>query len=366
MKTRKESIEEILLCPITKTALREVSHEKLCEINAKIALGEICFLNGKGIDCAIDGAYTTQSLGIIYAVIKDIIFLLPKYAIVEKNLQGVWETLDEFTVENETLENFYEEFGWKKNNENVYQDAAIFEDLRTVSNDYVHNCHKRVKNMLPASGTYLLDAASGPIQFDEYLEYSKNFEYRVCLDISSSALQLAREKLGNKGIYILGDIANIPLRPAKINAVVSLNTIYHIPKDQQLLAFKELHRVLAPGAPAVVVYEWGRHSHLMNLFVFPYKVYQHLLKRIVKLKPSLSKHPDIYFHAFNRGYFTPDALGFEIKTYVWRSVSVPFMKIYIHGGIFGKTVLNWIFKLEQKYPTMAGNMGEYPMFYFKK
>jgi len=105
---------------------------------------------------------------------------------------------------------------------------------------------------------------------------------------------------------------------------------------------------------------------LMNLFVFPYKVYQHLVKRIVKIKPSLSTQPDIYFHAFNRGYFSPTRLGFEIKTYVWRSVSVPFMKIYIHGGIIGKSLLKWIYKLEEKHPTKAGNFGEYPMFYFNK
>ncbi|MDX2188858.1 MAG: class I SAM-dependent methyltransferase [Bacteroidota bacterium] len=366
MKTRNESILEIIKCPITNEPLFEFSEDKLSEINSQIIAGEITFLNGKSINNPIDGAYYSKRMGIIYPVIDDIIFLLPKYALVDTTLQDEWSTLDGFAFENQELENFYEEFGWKKNKNNVFEDAAKFEDLRGVSRQYIHDCHMRVKKMLPKSGRFLLDAASGPIQFDEYLEYSKDFDYRVCLDISSRALQQARAKLGDKGIYIIGDIANIPLKSNVIDAVVSLNTIYHIPKDQQLTAFQELHRVLSEGAPALVVYEWGRHSHLMNVFVFPYKIYQHAVKRLKKYTPSISTHPNIYFHAFNRSYFNRNNLGFEIKTYVWRSVSVPFMKIYVHAGLFGKLILRLIFKIEEKFPAQAGAYGEYPMFYFSK
>jgi hypothetical protein len=42
------------------------------------------------------------------------------------------------------------------------------------------------------------------------------------------------------------------------------------------------------------------------------------------------------------------------------------MKMYIHQSFFGKQFLNLIYKLEVHYPALAGNIGEYPMFYLKK
>ena len=264
------------------------------------------------------------------------------------------------------LETFYDEFGWLKSENNQYNDAVVFEDLREVSKSYIHNCHMRLKTFLPKSGKYFLDAASGPIQFDECLEYSKNFEYRVCIDLSSRALNEARKKIGNKGIFILGNIANMPIKSAKIDAAISLNTIYHIPKEQQVDAFKEIYRVLSEKAPGLIIYEWGRYSHLINLFVLPHKVKNHINKWFKVFNSDNLAQPDIYFHAFNRGYFDESKVGFKIKTYVWRSISVPFMKMYIHKWLFGEKILKMIYKIEEKFPKVAGNMGEYPLFYFEK
>ena len=51
-------------------------------------------------------------------------------------------------------------------------------------------------------GRFLLDAGSGPVQYDEYLTYSQDYRYRVCMDLSVVALQEARKRLGEKGIYV--------------------------------------------------------------------------------------------------------------------------------------------------------------------
>ena len=366
MNTRKKDILDLIACPITASELHYLSESELTTLNNKISNGKIIFLNGKACEVEIEGAFKSEKLGLIYPIIGDVNYLLPKYALIDKDNQEVLASLDEFNLGNQLLENFYEEFGWKKSENNNYNDAEVFEDLRDISHNYVHDCHMRVKKFLPQTGKYLLDAASGPIQFDEYLEYSKDYTYRVCMDLSSRALGEAAKKLGDRGIYILGNIANMPIKAGKIDAAISLNTIYHIPKEQQLDAFKEIHRVLVPGGPGVIVYEWGKHSHLINLFVLPYKIKTHVEKWVLKVAPKLRVQPDIYFHAYKHGFFSKERLGFEIKTFVWRSISVPFMKMYIHKFFFGKQLLNLIYKFEDSFPTLAGNVGEYPMFYLKK
>ena len=82
---------------------------------------------------------------------------------------------------------FYDAVGWKQIGEGVYQNAR-YEDLRPVSREYIHHCHLRLGKYLPPAGRFLLDAGSGPIQYPEYLEYSRGFQRRVCLDISRLAL----------------------------------------------------------------------------------------------------------------------------------------------------------------------------------
>lgn len=366
MSTRKKDILDLVICPITQTKLSYLTEKELAILNLKIMQGKMIFLNGKECQTEIEAAFIGEKLGLIYPIIGDINYLLPKYALIEKDNQEVLASLDEFNLGNQLLENFYEEFGWKKSENNNYNDAEVFEDLRDISHTYVHKCHMRVKNFIPSKGKYLLDAASGPIQFDEYLEYSKEYDYRVCMDLSSRALGEANRKLGDRGIYIIGNIANMPIRTGQIDAAISLNTIYHIPKEQQLDAFKEIHRVLIPGGPGVIVYEWGKHSHLINLFVLPYKIKTHIEKLVLRLAPKLRIQPDIYFHAYKQGYFSEEKLGFKMKTFVWRSISVPFMKMYIHKFFFGKQLLDLIYKIEDSFPTLAGNVGEYPMFYLKK
>ena len=102
------------------------------------------------------------------------------------------------------VRDFYDSVGWRQIGEGLYQNAR-YEDLREVSRRYLQRCHMRVARFLPSEGRYLLDAGSGPIQYPEYLEYSKGFRYRVCLDISRLALLEARERIGAHGLYVIED-----------------------------------------------------------------------------------------------------------------------------------------------------------------
>src|SRR4030067_1373605 len=99
---------------------------------------------------------------------------------------------------------FYDHVGWQEQSDGFYQNAS-YEDLRPVAQDYIHKCHLRVLRHLNPTGYFLLDAGCGPIQYPEYLEYSKGYQRRVCADISLVALQEARKRLGGHGLYILCD-----------------------------------------------------------------------------------------------------------------------------------------------------------------
>ena len=128
----------------------------------------------------------------------------------------------------EQVRQFYDQVGWKTVSDGVYQNAR-YEDLREVSRNYIHKCHLRVNRHLKPSGRYLLDAGSGPVQYPEYLTYSKNYEKRVCVDISILALKEARKRIGDKGLYVVADVAHMPFKDEVFDGAVSLHTFHHLP-----------------------------------------------------------------------------------------------------------------------------------------
>ena len=154
------------------------------------------------------------------------------------------------------VKDFYDQVGWQEVSEGVYQNAR-YEDLRPVVSDYIHKCHLRVSRYLQPSGKLMLDAGSGPIQYPEYLTYSKDYDFRVCADISIQALREARKRVGAHGLFVVSDVANLPFKPEIFDGVVSLHTIHHLPVDEHLQAYQELHRVLKTGRSAVIVNGWG-------------------------------------------------------------------------------------------------------------
>jgi SAM-dependent methyltransferase len=123
---------------------------------------------------------------------------------------------------------FYDQIGWSQAGEGLYQNAR-YEDLRPVVQEYIHKCHLRVNRYLDSAGDLLLDAGSGPVQWPEYLTYSEGYRYRVCADLSITALREARQRLGNKGLYVVMDIAHLPFHSDVFDGIVSLHTIHHLP-----------------------------------------------------------------------------------------------------------------------------------------
>jgi SAM-dependent methyltransferase len=285
---------------------------------------------------------------------------------------------------------FYNQVGWQEVSEGVYQNAR-YEDLRPVSRAYIHRCHMRVAEHLNPQGRYLLDAGSGPIQYPEYLEYSRGYSRRVCADISILALQEARRRIGEHGLFVVADIANLPFKPGVFDGIVSLHTIHHLPLQEHDQAYRELYRVLAGSASAVVVNGW--ESSLMALFKGPIRWMQRLYawKQRVSGKaqdpdsaldgPSLGntaqKSADsiafgdgpqgTFVHKHNARWLK-EHIGhmMPVEIWVWRSVSVRFLRTLIHDGKGGRHLLRMLAWLEDLFPHFFGEKGQYPLIVIKK
>jgi SAM-dependent methyltransferase len=317
----------ILRCPITGSSLHDADSETLATLNQRVRLREAHTVNGSRVEQEIDQAIISECGRYLYSVVAGVYVLLADLAIdtmPHSPGQVAHRSLGAAKV---NVRDFYDRVGWQPS-PSGYTDGELFEDLRWVSEEYRHRCNLRVKRHLPPSGRYLLDAASGPIQYDDYLDFSAGFDVRICVDLSMAALRGAKELLGDSALCILADVTEFPLQECSVDAAVSLHTIYHVPQLEQAKAFTELHRVLARGGTAVVVYVWAR-SFTVRLLQAPIALRDRWGRGIARARHLADGsnrvqvepiYKDLYFYPQSYQWFVGQRWPFDYQIFTWRSM----------------------------------------------
>jgi ubiquinone/menaquinone biosynthesis C-methylase UbiE len=260
------------------------------------------------------------------------------------------------------VKEFYNQVGWKKEN-NKYVDAILFSSTKQVVEEYKKRCENRILKYINEQGDCILDCASGPVPNGKDTYYSKKYNKHYCIDFSENALKEAEKNLGGKGKYILGDITNIPLPDNCMDAVVSLHTIYHVPKDEQLKAIDELYRVLKPGCTGVIIYNFGVHATLINIISFPFQLFNFLKKRIGKR--SAHHTEKIYFYSHSYKWFKEN-IAFDFEIAAFQLLNNNILKFYIHKFLLGRLILKLVSFFEDKLPIAMGRIAYHPLIKFTK
>ena len=269
---------------------------------------------------------------------------------------------------------FYDKVGWKMVGDGVYQNAR-YQDLRLVSSEYITRCHARVSRHIAESGRFLLDAGSGPIQYPAYEEYSRGYDFRVCADISITALKEARQRIGEHGLFVVADIAKLPFAANTFDGAVSLHTIHHLPQDEHIPAYRQVYRVLRPGKSAALVNGWTKPI-LILIAEAPIKLRNRIYKILRRTRAKVTQANTPAENAtptgtFVRKYNAPwlqRELGkfMPVNILVWRSASVKVLRNYIQPGLGGRFLLRVLFWLEEKTPHFFGKYGQYPLIVIRK
>lgn len=343
-----------LRCPITKNGLELINIEDFSNFNISENFENFGGLTHGLID------KTKQYL---YPVFNDIIVLHEQYALFVGN--GI-DSRSNLSFDKKRVFDYYNEVNYKiKDSLKIYEDSPKWVDFREVSTKYIRKAFTRASNFYAPSGKYILDIASGPIGLPEYMSLCDGYEYRICVDISINALIQAKiniEKAGKHGIYICGDITNIPIQDNSVDTVLSQHTLYHIPKNDQKTAVNEMYRVAKIDSKIVIIYNWFYHSWFMNLslnFIQIYRILRHIAGKVyVRLFHS---KPRLYFYTHSPKWFKKSfEFSKDIEFFCWRSTNIYFMNVYIHKWFFGKQILNKLIKIEEKHSRFMSTFGDYP------
>jgi len=347
--THFEAIADILRCPATKEALQFTNDP-----------GNMApFLTGESAASSVSAGYLNQSKTHFYPIIEGIICLLPAASDnLHDNVKGV--------------KAFYEDFGWQRDEDGQFQDSKRFIEQKTAVEDYYSSTMERLRQFLQPKGQYLLDVASGPVFQPENQAFSANFDKRICVDISLRALAEARRNIGDaKGIFINGDITNLPLADGICDNVMSIHTLYHVPQELQETAVRELLRVSKPGSNVVILYNWAWHSWLMNVSLLPIRLIK-AVKRAYRYFTVSAKDRwlsgGLYFYPHTPAWFERIGreLGIQVSFFSLTSIHQDFVKYYVHDRFGGAALLHFVKKMEEKHPEYLGRHGAFAFVVLRK
>jgi len=250
---------------------------------------------------------------------------------------------------------FYNTVGWEMES-GVTEDARQWEDMRPACQDYIRKCRLRVGKHIPKTGRYILDMASGPIQYDEYMGYSKGFDKRYCVDLSEKALEDAKRKIGDHGVFLHGSFFDIPLEESMFDCSISLHTIYHMDKLKQEEAVRKLLFVTRPGLPVIIVY-----SNPDNIITWLLRLLRMSLGRLESVDAK-----DLYFHQHKNSWWARFEDVAQVELLPWRSFSSRVQHKIIPDNRIGRIMLLILFSLEDKFPNFFVKYFSYSMIILKK
>ncbi len=239
-------------------------------------------------------------------------------------------------------------------------------DLRQCAKDYATKCRLRLMRHIPPSGDYMLDVGSGPLLFKEYVEYSRNFRKRYCIDLSSVALEEAKKKIGDHGVFLHGSLFDVPLEPDFFDCTLSILTIFNIHKDKQEDAVRKLIEVTKPGRPIIIVY-CNPSSAVSRLFR-SYRTLRGTCRRLLKRrkKPARKKGARLYYHRHPIAWWDRFSDAADIQIMTWAYLDARMQKALIPDNALGRKLLEMIFRAEERFPHRLGKRCAYPIIILTK
>lgn len=116
-----------------------------------------------------------------------------------------------------------------------------------------------LRRLLPPAGERLVEIGAG---FGRLADLYAGYREVVLLDPAESMLRQAQERLGNEGfIYVCGNVYNLPLSDASMDAALTVRVLHHL-KDVPL-ALREIRRIIRAEGCYVLEYANKRNLKAM-------------------------------------------------------------------------------------------------------
>ena len=250
------------------------------------------------------------------------------------------------SVEDQTRD-FYDSTGWVADDQGVVAEDRLFREFGEDHDAYLLKTEVKTAALLEGLGPTVLFAGPGDLPAN-HVRIADQFDKVVCADISQKSIEICQEKLGPKGEYHVASLMELPLADASVDAALSAHVIYHIDKDLQGKAIRELIRVTRPGGRIVIVY-CNPRSPLMII---------QLALKALRINKLLGKQK-LYTHYFSSAWWQQFAGDNKIEIIPHHPISSNQAKALLPSRFLQRTFYNWAMRFEDANPKLAAKLWTY-------
>jgi SAM-dependent methyltransferase len=252
----------------------------------------------------------------------------------------------------EVVKTFYDRFGWKIDGERSGEDR-LFRAFPKAHGPYGIAVERRTLATLKCRRGSLLFVGCGDLP-KSHLNLSNQFDAVHCIDISETALSIARQKLRDKGAFYCDSIVETELPDNLVDAAFCAHVIYHIDKDQQERAVRQIIRITKPGGRAVIIYANPR-----TVFAFPGEVMRHCKWLRGRKGSKIGAIPDLYYHAHPLSWWSRFNDVCEISYLPWEIIGSRPARTLLRGDSMAKVFYNVAEQMETLVPRLTARLWQY-------
>ena len=153
-------------------------------------------------------------------------------------------------------------------------------------------------------------------------------------------------------------LLDLPFEDEFFDATVSLHTIYHIHKDDQEKAVRQLLRVSKKGVPVIIIY--SNPDKLLT------RIKRNFRNPFQKSEPYKSNSDLLYFHAHPLEWWRKFEDTASVELHPWRFFTASDAHRLVPSNKVGSAILKGFLKLDELAPKLMTSWGAYPIIILRK
>ena len=256
----------------------------------------------------------------------------------------------------ESVAHFYDHYGWVDQGVAELGEDQLFRRFRPGYAKYTARSADRTLALLTEQCGSLLIVGCGDLP-ENHVRIAAGFHRVTCMDISVAALGIAEHKLGTSASYRRESIVETTLPDGLFDAVFCAHVIYHIDKDEQEAAVRQLVRVTRPGGRVVIIYANPRSP-----FTIPGEVMREVKRRVgARRDGNVSGTPALYYHVHPLGWWRRFTADCNVAFIPWEVIGSRPARALLWGDRMAAAFFNAAAWFETRAPHAAVRLWQFPI-----
>jgi SAM-dependent methyltransferase len=256
----------------------------------------------------------------------------------------------------ENVAHFYDHYGWVDQGAGRSGEDQLARRFPPAYAKYTARSADRTLALLAERYGSLLIVGCGDLP-ESHVRIAAGFRRVTCMDISAAALRIAERKLGTSATYRRESIVETTLLDGLFDVAFCAHVLYHIDKDEQEAAVRQMVRVTRPAGRVVILYANPRSP-----FVIPGAIMREVKWRMgARRGGNVSGPPPLYYHVHPLDWWRRFRVECNVAFMPWEVIGSRPARALLWGNRMAAAFFNAAAWFETRAPQAAVRLWTYPI-----